>query len=191
MTDSPYAAPAAFHTQFKSIIWDYARGVFSLSVIGGILSQANPGSVIWLILTALFIAFVIYTANTLWRHGLRLELDDTGITAGWHNPLDASGAILLQKRSLPWAGVRALKVRHFNRKREAKNLELMVAKIDGESADGKRISITFDGGHEGFHPVLAAVWAATDPLELMIDEASLANMESIGIETRGDGPWKS
>ncbi len=191
MTDTPYTAPAAFHAHTRSVLIDYAKAIFTLAIFGGLWSMAIPGSVIWFVIGFFFFAFIAYLGNTLWRHGLRLELDDRGVTAGWHNPLDATGMILLQKRRIPWDELKTLKVRHFNRKREAKNFDLLVAKMDGVDADGKKVSITFDGGHEGFQPVLAAAWAAAQARQLFFDEATLANLESIGIDTREGEPWTS
>lgn len=187
MTDMPFSAPAAFHARTKSVLLDYAKGMFSLAIIGGVWAMAIPGTVIWFILGILLFAFIAYLGNTLWRHGLRLELDDAGVTAGWHNPLDPQGIILLQKRRIAWDELSGLKLRHFNRKRDAKSFDLLVAKMDGVDAGGKKVSITFDGGHEGLQPVLAAAWAAAADRNLFFDEATLANLEAIGIDTREGG----
>ncbi len=188
----PGAAPRyAFHADWRALIWDYVRVILTLAIMIALWTATTPGTFIWFLTGLLSLAFVIYLGHTLWRHGLRLELDEDGTTFGWRNPMDPSGLIMVRKQRLDWADLKELKLRFFSRRKESEQSGWMMVKLIGTDANGAKISLTFDGTHEAFQPVLREAWTAAQQRGLMLDEATLANLEATGIETAEGIPWTS
>ncbi len=196
--DIPEAPPPApsdgayvFHAVGKALMWDYARGGFALFVVVGVLGVMTPWSIAWAIMAALLMAIVGYLFNTVYRHGLRIEMTEEGLMSGWRNPLDPTGPVLLAKKELPWAGLRDFHMRHFSRKQKETEEGWIMLRLKGTGTSGRPVTITFDGAHEGFTPVLARAWGHARRRGLLLDEATLANMEALGFSTTEPAPWTS
>ena len=76
----------AFHATGGGLFWDYARAIICIALLGVVLGLTRTWSVGWWVLLVLLVAFGGYLINTIYRHGLRLEMDDAGLTSGWRNP---------------------------------------------------------------------------------------------------------
>ena len=186
-TDNAYV----FHAVGKALTWDYLRAGFAIFVVAGVLSVMQPLSIAWFVMAALLAAFAGYLLNTIYRHGLRLELDDSGVTSGWRNPLDASGPVLLFRKHIAWENLSDLTMRYFSRKREEATEGWIMLRLKGTNAQGAPVTITFDGAHEGFRPVLAHAWERARGKGLALDETTIANLEALGFLTTEPAPWTS
>lgn len=184
----PGAAPRyAFHAVGSALVWDYVRATATLAIMVVIWSAATPGTFAWAATGLLSLAFIFYLGQTLWRHGLRIELDEDGASFGWRNPLDPVGMILLGKKRLDWSDLSDVKLRYFSRKPKSEQTGWMMVQLKGRDANGGKVSLTFDGTHEAFQPVLQEAWSHAMRRGLPIDEPTLANLEATGIgPTEGD-----
>ena len=171
-TPDTRAGAYVFHAVGKDLTWDYVRGGFAVFVVGGVLGVMIPYTIAWYILLALFIAILGYIFNTIYRHGLRIEMDDEGVTSGWRNPMDVNGATLLAKKHLPWSGLSSFYMRHFSRKLNETDEGWIMLRLNGARVDGRQVKITFDGTHEGFKPVLARAWDHARAKGILLDEAT-------------------
>lgn len=185
--DGPYV----FHAVGNALVWDYIRGGFALFVVGGVLSVMSPGSIAWGAMVLLLLAIIGYLLNTLYRHGLRIEMTEEGVTSGWRNPLDASGPVLLFQKHIAWDALSDIQMRYFSRKRDGGNEGWIMLRLKGTSDIGARVTITFDGAHEGFTPVLTRAWDRARSRNLAIDDTTIANLEALGIHKVGAQPWTS
>lgn len=180
-----------FHALGKALTWDYLRAAFAIFVVAGVAGVTTPWSPVWFIMIALLIAFVGYLLNTVYRHGLRLELSDAGVTSGWRNPLDAAGPVLLFQKHIAWDQLTDINMRYFSRKRDEKQESWIMLRLTGHDDAGARVTITFDGAHEGFRPVLAQAWTHARARGLAIDDTTLSNLEALGFLTSEPAPWTS
>lgn len=190
-TPEPAQDAYVFHALGKALTWDYARAAFAIFVVVGVASVMAPWTIAWFIMIALLIAFVGYLLNTVYRHGLRLELSDAGVTSGWRNPLDANGPVLLLRRHLSWDQLTDINMRYFSRKRDEKQESWIMLRLEGRDDAGAPVTITFDGAHEGFRPVLAQAWDRARAQGLALDDTTLANLEALGFLTTEPIPWTS
>ncbi len=180
----------AFHAQGDALVWDYIRGIGSLAVVIGVISVIPAFGVVWWILVVLAGLIVTYVINVIYRHGLRVEMDDRGLMAGWRNPIDATGGIVTHSRRMMWSDLKSISVRYFSRGRFTQNGWTM-AKFEGVTPDGAAVTITIDGDHEAFQPSLRAAWEEVTRRDLALDEATLANLDLLGISTSEGAPWMS
>jgi len=197
MTEAAPTAPIAddksyvFHAVGKALSWDYIRGGFALFVVSGVVGVMRPWTIAWFIMTALLITVVGYLLNTVFRHGLRVEMNEEGVASGWRNPFDPAGPILFARRQLAWSALTDLHLKYFSRKHKEGQEGWVMLRLKGADDDGTPTTITFDGAHEGFAPVLDRAWSHARRRNLPLDEATLANMEAMGFKTSEPAPWTS
>jgi len=191
--DAPSGTGAhfAFHAPFSALKWEYAKAGFVLLVVFGAWATMEAGSVGWYVAAILIGTFLIYLGHTFWRHGLRIEMDEDGVTWGWRNPLKPDSGIVARSRRMEWSELSDIRLRFFSRKPQSEQTGWMMVQIFGKNTDGSPLKLTFDGDHEGFQPVLRFAWSLAQQRALPLDEATLANLEATGIETAGGNPWTS
>jgi hypothetical protein len=180
-----------FHAVGKALTWDYIRAGFAIFVVAGVLGVMEPWTIAWFVMGALLLALLGYLLNTIYRHGLRIEMSDKGVTSGWRNPLDPSGPVLLFRKELAWEGLADLHMRYFSRKREDGNEGWLMLRLKGASPAGTPVTITFDGAHEGFSPVLSFAWEQARRKGLALDDTTVANLEALGFLKTEPSPWTS
>jgi hypothetical protein len=189
--DDPDREAYVFHAVGKTLLWDYARALFALFVVAGVVGVMAPWTIAWGVMVLLFLAIAAYLLNTVYRHGLRIEMNGDGVTSGWHNPLDATGPVLLFRKHLPWEGLADLHLRYFSRKRDNGQEGWIMFRLKGTGSHGQPVTITFDGAHEGFRPVLNAAWRRAQTRGLALDDTTVANLEALGFLEPGGGAWTS
>jgi len=181
----------AFNAVGKALVWDYVRAGFAIFVVAGVVAVMEPGTIAWFVMALLLLAIIGYLFHTIYRHGLRVEMTETGVTSGWHNPFDVAGPILLARRHLPWSGLTDFQMRYFSRKREEGQEGWIMLRLKGAAENGTPVTLTFDGAHEGFHPVLNRAWDHARRRGLALDDTTVANLEGLGFSMTEPAPWTS
>jgi len=186
-TDGPYV----FHAVGQALFWDYFRGGFAAFVVVGVLSVMNAGTIAWGAMVLLLLAIIGYLLNTVYRHGLRIEMTAEGVSSGWRNPLDPRGDVLLFQKHISWRALSDIQMRYFSRKRDGGQEGWIMLRLKGANDNGRPTTITFDGAHEGFTPVLTRAWDHARRGGLAVDDTTVANLEALGIHKSGAQPWTS
>jgi len=181
----------AFHADMRALKWDYVKSGILLALIVSMWIVSEFGSTGWYVGLVIALVLAGYLGNTVFRHAVRLEMDEFGVTAGLRNLLNKESGIIRKRRRLQWDQLSDFRLRYFSRKPEAAQTGWMMVQLFGRDQNGGEIKITFDGDHEGFKPVLHRAWQAARQRGLPLDEATLANMQATGIETAEGDPWTS
>ncbi len=153
-----------------TLFGDYVRaGIGLISTLGPCLF-VDLASVMFYLLACLAVLFALFLTRTVIRHASSIERDETGISQ--------NGPI---RRAIPWSEITGLEIRYFSTKRDRSG-GWMQMKIKGP---GQAIAV--DSGLDGFTEIATAAAHAADTAGLVLNDATRANLLSLGVADTADG----
>jgi len=148
----------------SAMLGDYLRTAAGLVPAGVLLATVPVGDVAATVLGGFATIFAVFGLRTALRHGTRLEMTD--------DELRASGAV---SRTIAWAEIDRVKLAYYSTRRDRKSgwmqLEL--------GAGPARVSL--DSRIAGFDRLARRAAEAAVLRRIALSDATLANMEAIGI----------
>jgi hypothetical protein len=157
---------------FAKLAGDYVRGVLGVVIAVLCAILAPPGS--WwqiALLLALFL-FLAFLCDVLIRHGTRIAFLDEGLIR--RRPIWGQDSIL-------WEDIQGLDVRFYPSGRD-RSAGWMTAKIKGP-----KTAIALDDAMTGFEDVMDRAMHALENRGLGMNEATAANLASLGLGLRPRG----
>ena len=157
----------------KNLAADYIRG--ALGVVFALLCAflAPSGSWWQIVLILLLFLFLAFLSDVLIRHGTRIRLTPEGLVR--RRPLWGEDRV-------PWDEIQSLDVRFYPSRRD-RTEGWMNAKVKGP-----RGAISLDDGMDGFEDVLDRAMLALETRGLGMNEATAANLASLGLGLRARTP---
>lgn len=153
----------------KKLAGDYVRGV--LGVVFALLCAllAPPGSWWQILLVLLLFLFLTFLSDVLIRHGTRIAMTRVGLIR--RRPLWGEDRV-------NWDAIEGLDVRFYPSRRD-RTAGWMTAKIKGPQG-----SISMDDAMTGFEDVMDRAMQALEARGLGLNEATSANLASLGLGLR-------
>jgi hypothetical protein len=157
----------------RKLIGDYLRGVIGVAFATICALLAPTGSWWQLVLLALLFLFLAFLSDVLIRHGTRVML---------------TSAALIRRRPLwgedriPWTEIEGLDVRFYPSRRD-RTQGWMSAKVNGPNG-----AIALDDQMIGFEDVMDRAMQALEVRGLGMNEATAANLASLGLGLRPRTP---
>lgn len=147
-----------------AMLSDYLRAAAGLLPAGVIFATEPVGAVVATLLGGFAAIFAVFGLRTLLRHGMSLEMSDTG--------LRASG---FSRQALAWADLDRMKLAYYSTRRDRRSgwmqLEL--------GAGGTRLKI--DSRIDGFDRLVRRAAEVAQSHRLALNDATLANLSALGI----------
>jgi hypothetical protein len=149
---------------------DYIRAGIGVLVTGGMLIGASAVPVMFVLIGAIFLLFLGFGLQTWSRHMSMFEIMPDGLMVYG-----------LRRKKLAWSDLQGARLRFFTTKkdRDAGWMELTILSESGKTR--------IDSNIEGFKEILSAVAKQTESRGLPLDENSVENLRSLGIETKSPG----
>jgi hypothetical protein len=153
----------------RKLFGDYVRGVLGVAIASLCALLAPPGSWWQALLIALLFLFLAFLCDVLIRHGTRIML---------------TPAALIRRRPvwgedrIPWTEIEGLDVRFYPSRRD-RTRGWMTAKVKGPNG-----AIALDDQMLGFEDVMDRAMYALDVRGLGLNEATSANLASLGLGLR-------
>lgn len=157
MTRHAYPTPA--------MLGDYARAAAGLFPIFAIVAIAPVGAVEATVLGGFAALFAVFGIRTALRHGSRLELTD-GL-------LRASGLV---RTSVSLRELDRLKLAYYSTRRDGRDGWMQLELRSGSS------TLRLDSRVEGFSKLVEASARAAEARGLLLNAATLANLQALRIE---------
>ena len=154
----------------SSLRGDYIRAALGMAFTGMMLIGASKVPVMFVIIGSIFLLFAGFGVQTLMRHITSIQLKEEGLVVfGFRN------------RKIKWSQVNGTKLRFFTVKkaRDAGWMELILLTSSGK--------IKIDSSIDGFNKIAEAVAQAVERMDVKIDETSVENFNSLGIQTKSPG----
>lgn len=148
---------------------DYARGAAGVAVAVLCAFLAPAGSWWQLFLFAVLFLFLVFLADVLIRQGTRIVLTPDGLTR--RRPIWG-------EERVAWSQIEGLDVRFYPTKRD-RSAGWMTAKVEGPGA-----SISMDDAMDGFEDVLSVAMRSLNARGLGTNDATAANLASLGLGLR-------
>jgi hypothetical protein len=155
----------------SAMIGDYLRATAGFTPIAAILAIAPVGTSADLILGGLAVLFLLFGIRTALRHGTRVEMTETGLSAS--GPLVAS---------IRWAELDSIKLAYYSTRRDRRD-GWMQLKLRAGAA-----RIRLDSRIEGFPKLVERAARAAEMRGLELSTATAANLEALGIGSPGVAP---
>jgi hypothetical protein len=148
----------------SAMVGDYLRAAAGLVPTGVLFATVPIGAAAGTVLGVFAGIFGVFGLRTLLRHGTSLEMTDT--------ELRTHGAY---RRMIRWAELDRMKLSYYSTRRDRRagwmQLEL--------GAAGAKVKL--DSRIDGFDQVVRRAAAAADARGIDLNEATVANLESLGI----------
>ncbi len=155
----------------SAMIGDYLRAVAGFVPTAVILAIAPVGTGADLILGGLAALFSLFGIRTALRHGTRVEMTETGLSAS--GPLGAS---------IRWAELDGIKLAYYSTRRDRRDGWMQL----GLRAGAARLRL--DSRIEGFPKLVERAARAAEMRGLELSTATAANLEALGIGSPGVAP---
>jgi hypothetical protein len=150
----------------SAMIGDYARAAAGLVPTGLLFATVPVGAVPGAILGSFAAVFAVFGLRTALRHRTSLEMTETELRArgAWNS-------------TIPWAELDRMKLAYYSTSRDRKSgwMQLEIG------AGGRRLRL--DSRIDGFDRVVRRAAAAAAARGIELNEATVANLESLGIRT--------
>ena len=166
MTRHAYPTPA--------MLGDYARAAAGLLPIVAIIAIAPVGGVEATVLGGFAALFAVFGIRTALRHGSRLELTE-GV-------LRASGLV---RTSISLRELDRLKLAYYSTRRDGRDGWMQLELHSGSS------TLRLDSRVEGFTKLVEASARAAEARGLLLNTATLANLQALRIELASHEPGLS
>jgi hypothetical protein len=148
----------------QAMVGDYMRAAAGLVPTGILFATIPVGDVAAVILGGFAAVFGIFGVRTVLRHGTSLEMTDT--------ELQAHG---VSRQRIVWAEVDRLKLAYYSPRRDRRS-GWMQLELGAGSA-----KLSLDSRIDGFDTVVRRAAEAAAANGLALNEATAANLESLGI----------
>jgi len=156
------------------MLGDYARAAAGLLPIFAIVAIAPVGAVEATVLSGFAALFAVFGIRTALRHGSRLELMD-GV-------LRASGLV---RTSISLRELDRLKLAYYSTRRDGRDGWMQLELRSGSS------TLRLDSRVEGFSKLVEASARAAEARGLLLNAATLANLQALRIELGAREPGLS
>jgi hypothetical protein len=151
----------------SAMFGDYVRAVAGFFLSSGILATMPAGIVGEAVLGGFAVLFAVFGARTALRHGTRLEMTEAA--------LRASG---LLRVSISWRELNRMKLAYYSTRRDGRDGWMQLELRSGWS------TLRVDSRIEGFAELVGASANAATRRGLLLDPATSANLQALGIECR-------
>lgn len=154
----------------RQTLWaDYARAAAGVLLCGAPVLLLDVNRWMALILLAGFLLFALFLARTALRHHTRYLLGP--------DTLCADGPV---GTVVEWARLDRMKLSYFSTKRDRSDgwMQLSIG-----SAGGRMVKV--DSSLEGFHDVVERAARAAEVADVMLSDATRANLRAMGITVAG------
>jgi hypothetical protein len=152
---------------------DYVRGVLGVLFALFCIVLAPPGSWWQFLLIGLLVLFSVFLGDVMIRHGTRIRLSPEGLMR--RKPF-------LGETVVSWSEIQGLDVRFFASRRD-RTAGWMTAKVTGPAG-----TISLDDSMIGFEDVMDRAMQALEARGLGMNEATAANLASLGLDLRPKAP---
>jgi hypothetical protein len=143
---------------------DYLRAAAGFVPTAAILAIAPVGAVAAAILGGLAALFSLFGIRTALRHGTRIEMTETGLSAS--GPLGAS---------IRWANLDSIKLAYYSTRRDRRDGWMQLELRAGWAR------IRLDSRIDGFPKLVERAARAAEMRGLELSAATMANLEALGI----------
>jgi len=152
----------------SAMVGDYLRAAAGLVPTGVLFATVPIGAVAGTILGGFAAIFGVFALRTVMRHGTRLEMTDSELRI--HG---------VSHRTIRWAELDRMKLAYYSTRRDRRagwmQLELR----------GGGVKVTIDSRIAGFDQVVRRAAEAAYERGIDLNEATVANLESLGVRLRG------
>jgi hypothetical protein len=155
----------------SAMLGDYVRAAAGLLLSGGILATMPAGMFGEAVLAGFAALFAAFGARTALRHGTNLEVTEAG--------LRASGLLRI---SIPWSELDRMKLAYYSTRRDRREGWMQLELRSGCS------TLRVDSRIEGFTELVGASVRAASRRGLLLDPATSANLQALGVECRAAAP---
>lgn len=154
----------------SAMIGDYLRAAAGLVPTGAVFATAPVGTIGVAVLGSVAAIFALFGVRTVLRHGTRLEMSDT--------LLRAEG---IWSRTIAWAELDRMKLAYYSTRRDRKSGWMQLELGAGTTR------LQLDSRIEGFDQLVRRAAEVADVRGLALNEATLANLEALGIRLPSSG----
>lgn len=148
----------------STLFGDYLRAAAGFLPAAGLLLFVPLAPVVAVVLVVLAVTFAIFGVKTALRQLTRIEMSET--------MLEASG---VQSRRIPWAELERVTLAFYSVEHDRKHGWMQL------SLRSRRARLQLDSRIEGFERVVQAAAEAAVRRRLPLDDATLANLEALGL----------
>ena len=157
----------------SAMVGDYLRAAAVVVPVSAVFVSVPVGAVPAVVLGGFAALFGIFGLRTVLRHGTSLEMTDT--------ELRAEG---VWRRRIPWAELDRLKLAYYSTSRDRRSgwMQLEIG------AGGARVKL--DSRIDGFDRLARRAAEAAGARGITLDDATLANLQALGIRLPESGAWR-
>jgi hypothetical protein len=155
---------ARFSYPAAAMVGDYLRAAAGLGPTLLILATVSVGGVAAVVLGSFAAIFGAFAVRTALRHGTSLEVSDSGLRA-----------VGLRPTMIAWADLDRMKLAFYSTRRDRKSGWMQLELGAG------RARLSLDSRLDGFDRLLRHAAIAATERGLDLSEASLANLQALGI----------
>jgi hypothetical protein len=154
----------------SAMIGDYLRAAAGLVPAGAVFVVAPVGMVATVVLGSFATIFALFGLRTMLRHGSRIEMSDS--------ELREEG---IRFRAIAWAELDRMKLAYYSTRRDRK-AGWMQLELGAGSA-----RVRLDSRIEGFDQLVRRAAEAAGARSIALNDATLANLEALGIRVAPRG----
>jgi hypothetical protein len=157
----------------SAMVGDYLRAAAGLVPAGAVLATEPVGTVAAMVLSGFAAVFAVFGLRTMVRHGTSLEMTDAELRAHGARP-----------RAIAWAELDRMKLAYYSTRRDRKAgwMQLQLGAGDARVSLDSRIA--------GFDRLVRRAAAVAAVRGVPLTEATLANLEALGINPPEPGTWQ-
>jgi hypothetical protein len=148
-----------------SLVYDYLRGLIGLGISVVILQSIELDSLIFWVILALAVLFLVWLTNTALRHVSRIRFDEEGLQSmPW------------PKKAIVWNGLEEMALRYYSTRRKRKDGWMTLTLKAGKD----KIDIESTLPH--FADIVARAAYAAKQINLPLDQVTVENMDALGVK---------
>lgn len=151
----------------SAMIGDYLRSAVGLVPSAAMLASLPLGAVGATVLGVLAALFAVFGVRTALRHGVRVEMTESG--------LRASGVL---RASIPWGELDEMKLAYYSTRRDRRGGWMQLKLRSGGS------TLRLDSRITGFGELVERSARAAETGRLPLDAATFANLQALGVKPR-------
>lgn len=176
--------------RFRDLVGDYIRAVVGIAICAAPFVFVEPAPLVADVLYALIAIFVLLLVSTALRHVTRISVDDEAI--------EARGLI---RRRIAWNDLGDLRISYFSswnfaRTQRTVGRDAGTHDVSAEGVAGGWLQMRLKAGHttlriasnmDGFRDILNHAVVAALSNHLVLNNATRANLEALGMGEKGQG----